>query len=262
MARSSHLTRKALRTRRDVLLLGLASGQVLVVSCDSSGGVGPKDHDTIRVDARKVGRYAARNALLELCCAGASAIALTLTLSTELKPTGTEIRSGLIKALREFGLPNTIPLTMSSEKNFAVDVTGIGVTALGFTTMKNLRIGLSEPGDAVLLLGKPAVGEKVLEAERLGWIPTVREIKLLLKSKNVHEILPVGSTGVLHEISVLTGDSGLRFEPLSSSSYGRGENWKVSAGPSTAFLLTVDHSNKDRLVKRLKAPVREIGRLR
>jgi len=90
------------RTKRDVLLLDMAPA-VVVVACDSSGGVGGKRGDELRVPGALVGRYAARTVAMELLCAGARVVAVTASLSVEYEPSGRQILSGIRRELRKLG---------------------------------------------------------------------------------------------------------------------------------------------------------------
>ncbi len=241
-------------TKRDILLLRFTPQSFLVIACDSSGGVGPKSQDSIKVPAATVGKYAARTVLLELICAGANILALTAMVASEYDPTGKGILGGMTKALRELGLRP--PVVWSTEKNFTVNTTGVGITALGRVNSNSLRIGRSKPNDSVILFGQPSVGEAVIEAEERGAIPSLKDVMFVLNSGLVHEILPVGSTGVIHETSVLAEDSGLIFESSVDV-----KELRVSGGPSTALLLTISPNNVSALKKRLHRPFRVIGTL-
>ncbi len=131
----------SIRTRRDLLLLRVTRDRLLAVSCDAAGGIGSKPHDKVRANPRLLGKMTARVALMELLAIGANPIALAGTLSVEPKPTGDQVIKGMLAEVRYARLRN-VQILASSEKNVKVSQTGIGVTAIGFVSTSNLKIGL------------------------------------------------------------------------------------------------------------------------
>src|SRR6056297_238032 len=85
---------------RDISLISLPSGQVLVVACDSSGGIGPQRNDYINVPGEVVGRFLARVPLMEIISVGAKPIGLIDTLSVAYDPVGHTILEGIKEELR------------------------------------------------------------------------------------------------------------------------------------------------------------------
>ncbi|UTW69818.1 hypothetical protein KHA80_02285 [Anaerobacillus sp. HL2] len=63
----------------------------LVIACDSSGAIGPKELDVVKVDANIVGRFISRVVLMEIISVGAKPITLIDTLSVEMNPTGLKL---------------------------------------------------------------------------------------------------------------------------------------------------------------------------
>jgi hypothetical protein len=235
-------------------MLGISREKVLVVACDSAGGVGPKKHDLVKVPGSLVGKYATRTVMLEVICAGATISALTVSMGVEYDPTGKQILAGCRACLAEIG--SSANIVWSSEKNFKVSATGVGVSAVGFARRHSVKIGRSRHGDLVAMVGRPSVGRAVLEAEGMRLIPSIRTAVGLMKSSFVHEVIPVGSTGLLHEAEVLARDSGLRFESAVPEA-----ELRVSAGPSTALLVSIPPRALARLVRRLPLPLNVIGSL-
>ena len=79
----------------DVSILKVPTGHAIVVGSTSSGGVGPKSMDKIKVNGRVLGKYLARVALMDVAATGASPLLLSVTLSVEKEPTGHEILEGI-----------------------------------------------------------------------------------------------------------------------------------------------------------------------
>ena len=244
-------------TLRDLRLFKLDRRRILVVSCDSAGGIGPKPSDHVKVRGSVIGQFTARVALMEVLSVGALPFCITVALSVEAQPTGAQILNGLRSELRQASLSLPIPL-MSSEKNFAVKQTGLGITVLSIASSGSLRMKTCEPGDVVMAIGTPQVGEEVVLGERNESISNTRDVQRLLKIPFVHEILPVGSKGILHEAQILAKESGLKL----SLRFERGLDILKSAGPATVTLCAIPSSKSELLRKVIGKRVSDVGTLR
>jgi hypothetical protein len=244
-------------TLRDIRLFRLDKKRILVVSCDSAGAIGPKPIDRIRVSGYVVGKFTARVALMEALSVGALPFCVVVTLSVEPKPTGTQILRGVRSELSYASLQPPI-LLQSTEKNFRVRQTGVGVTVLSFASPQSLRIKKCKPGDVVMALGMPQLGEEVLAADRRKRVSDTRDVQRLLKIPFVHEIIPVGSQGILKEARTLAKDSRLGLRLRSELDL----NVMKSAGPATVTLCTFPSSKSNLLTKAFGKRVSLIGMLR
>jgi hypothetical protein len=247
----------AVATRRDVLLFELANSEIMVVGCDSSGGVGPKPLDKIKVNGYTLGKFTARAALMEVLAVGAKPVCVVDTLSVEPEPTGSEIIRGIRAEAEKAGLDPKWAVTGSTEKNFEVEQTGIGVTVIGTCKRSALRIGTSLPNDTVVALGIPCVGNEVVSAEKESKITDVTDIPKLQNLSFIHEVIPVGSTGIIHEIETLAHDSKLTFKLAEQHEIKVTE----SAGPATVILASLPDSKVADLKRTVNKPVNVIGTL-
>lgn len=187
-----------------------AGSTLVVIGCDSCGGIGPKDLDVVRVPAYIVGRFTSRVAVMEVLASGAKPVALVSTLCCEPDPTGVEVDRGIADELAEAGLDGDVTVTGSTEKNVAVAQTGLGVTVIGFAARESLRFGRSIRGDEIVCVGVPKVGHEVrLDDPEIADIPALRR---LLGLDSIHEVIPAGSRGVLHEAQELAVSGGLALE--------------------------------------------------
>lgn len=219
---------------RDLSFLALDGGRALVVACDSHGGIGPKPHDAVAVDASVLGRFALRVPLLEVVAAGATPRLVVDALSVERDPTGEGILDGVRAEALAAGLdPSTI--TGSTEENVPTVATGVGVTVIGDVRLDELRVGVARPPFEVVLLGRPMSAPAAVFGPDHPDIVTVARLVTALSIHGVVEALPIGSGGVGHE-----------FEALAETARGRPEmhdDWPCdrdqSGGPSTAALLAV-----------------------
>lgn len=207
----------------------------MVIGCDSSGAIGPKPLDKLKVDGYTVGKFTARVALMEVISTGAKPVCIVDNLSVELKPTGLEILRGVREEAVAAGLDPELAVTGSAEKNFSTDQTGIGVTVIGTCRKEQLRIGCSQAGDALVAIGSPVVGGEVLPAEEKGTNTTIADLFKVLSLGFVHEVIPVGSEGIAREVKVLAESARLKFKPNSACKV----SLKKSAGPATALLASL-----------------------
>lgn len=247
---------KSIRTRRDLLLLRVSRDRLLTVSCDAAGGIGSKPHDKVRAHPRLLGKMTARVALMELLAIGASPIAITGTLSVEPKPTGDQVVKGMLAEVRYARLRN-VQILASSEKNVKVGQTGIGVTAIGFVSTSNLKMGLCRSGDEVVAVGEPHVGQEVLRGEASRKIADTLDIIKIREKSFVHEIIPVGSRGILKEARTLAKDSDLSIRLLKSQRV----DLKKSAGPATVLVCALRAGSFRKVEALLHKPTRVIGYL-
>jgi len=245
-----------IETARDVLLFRLGR-EIIVVSCDSCGGIGPKPLDRVRVDGYTAGRFTARVALMEALSVGAEPMCLANTLAVEPRPTGKQIIKGIRDEVKQAELDSRIIMTYSTEKNIHVRQTGLGVTVVGTTTSESLKVGRCGPGDAVVAIGLPHVGKEVVPAEKRRRIADTRDVRSLLNCHFVNEVIPVGSQGILHEAQTIAGDSNLQFTPRPHLNI----DIRKSAGPATVILCACRHSHLRRLSESVRKPVSLIGAL-
>ncbi len=188
-----------MRTNRDVLLFEFPIGQVLVLGCDSAGGIGLKPIDKLKVSGYIFGKFTVRAALMEVLSVGANPVSIVYVLGVEPELLGAEILKGIRHEADKAGLDQKLVLTGSTEKNSVVEQTGTGVTVIGTCRKEQLRIGSSKPGDIVAAIGIPSVAEEVLQAEIDGKIAETIDVLKLRNLDFVHEIIPVGSTVIGHE---------------------------------------------------------------
>jgi len=239
-----------INTYRDVTLIKLQDRTLLVIACDSAGGIGEKEMDAVKVSPYILGRFTSRVSLMEIISINARPISLSITICAEPHPTGDLILNGIMDELREIGLQD-ISFTISTEKNIKTVQTGLGVTCIGLCKDDNLLLGKVQKGDKIYIAGIPKVGKEVNLND-----PAIFDLKALLKlkeSKNVKEIIPVGSKGVLGELENFSICNSLKykfFNPLPI-------DIKKSAGPSTCAIIF----SKDTLKSELEVPLYLIGEI-
>lgn len=226
---------------RDVEVLFLKEGELLAVACDSSGAIGSKALDVVKVPEHITGRFSARVALFEVLAAGAEPKMLTVAISNENNPTGEGILEGVREELRALNLEQ-LPLVISTEKNMMTQQTGLGISAIGVGEAAALRLGVTQIGDFIYGLGLPKVGPEVFGAEDPEIIQGEHILKLL-GTQGVHDIVPVGSQGIRGEAELLAHSAqGIaRFDLTSQIDMNK------SAGPSTALIFTTAEKIKEEI---------------
>jgi len=245
---------KHIETARDISVFEVSPDSVMVVGCDSAGGIGPKPLDQIKVSGYTLGRFTARVTLMEVLAVGALPICLTNTLGVEPDPTGFEILDGIKSEIKLARLGRSLVVIGSMEKTVAVEQTGIGVTVVGLVSKNKLKIGLSKPDDLIVAVGRPSVKNEVLPAEERGEIVDLEDLLKLMSCDFVHEVIPVGSQGIIHEANVLAKDSGLRAKldlPEVEA--------KKSAGPATAVVVTISKNALSKLSGLINKPIQVTG---
>ncbi|TZE81346.1 AIR synthase related protein [Calorimonas adulescens] len=237
---------------RDLVIIYEADA-AYVISCDSLGAIGNKEHDALKVDEEIVGRTTVKVALSEALCVGAEPLVISDTLSVEMNPAGEKILRGIKSELEENGLLDVV-FTGSTEENFPTSMTGIGITVIAKANIGDLKVKKVKAGMHVSLLGYPRVGNEVLSSKD---VLTLKDYVKISNSKEIIEAIPVGSKGIKYEIGVLENISGAKVE----ANFPQHLDVLKSGGPSTCCLVI--HGEEDTAsVKRLtNKPFTYIGKL-
>lgn len=238
---------------RDLTLIPLGQGELLVISCDSLGGIGPKPHDMLKVSAEIVGQYTVRGPLMEVLAAGARPMAVINTLGVEMIPTGEAIVQGIREELALSCLLADVLVAGSTEENIRTCQTALGITVIGKAKNGELRLGKSLAGDIIVCLGKPLVGEEVLR----GTPADTRIIRELLVLPWLHELLPVGSKGIRYEAQALASCANLALSLFPNPAL----DLEKSAGPSSCLLVTLAEGYLPALKEVSRLPVYKLGSL-
>ncbi len=109
----------------------------------------------------------------------------------------------------------------------------------------------------MVAVGTPFVGNEVIYAEKTGKTAGTSDVLKLRDMEFIHEILPVGSEGIFHEIKVLAEGSMLKFRFTKQL----GVDVKKSAGPATMLLASLPESKLAELKHVVNKPVNVVGQL-
>jgi selenophosphate synthetase-related protein len=245
-------------TRRgDVSIVKVPTGHAIVAGSTSSGAVGPKIEDKVKVDGQILGKFLARVSLMDVIATGAFPILLSVTLGVEKEPTGNAILDGIRKEARTLGLDPDQVLMENTEDNFETVQTGAGLTVVGFANEEELRLGKTVPGDLVVAIGKPKVGDEVISAEAKGEIADLKNIIQLSQKKYVHDIAPVGTFGIADQARMIAYAVGRQLKLIEAKTL----DLNKSAGPATVVLASIEKERLEDLTSLIRKPVNVIGEI-
>jgi hypothetical protein len=225
---------------RDVLFIPFNQEEELVIASDNSGAIGMKVDDQVKVPYETVAYFSFRVAVMECISAGGEPFAVTLqNFCGEFA--WEHLRVGIDDGLEELGLTE-VEITGSTESNFSLKQSAIGVTVLGKRKIAKQaeRLVFSSQLE-IAVIGSPLVGNEVIEREtEVVPLSMFNEINSLA---NVGT-LPVGSKGILYELNQLF--SNLEF---SESDISSNVDLTKSAGPSTCFIAVYPKEKQDEVVE-------------
>jgi hypothetical protein len=245
-------------TRRgDVSILKVPTGHAIIAGSTSSGAIGPKEMDKVKVDGRVLGKFLARVALMDVSATGAFPLLLSVTLGVEKDPTGNSILEGIREEARTIGLDPNQVIMENTEDNFETLQTGVGLTVVGFANEEELRIGKTCPGDFIVAIGKPKVGNEVIAAEARGEIADLKNITQLSQRKYVHDIWPVGGFGIASEAKMMAYGVGRQLKTCEV----QGLDLNKSAGPATVVLATINRESLEDLMSMIHKPISVVGEI-
>ncbi|WP_433956795.1 ATP-binding protein [Cytobacillus horneckiae] len=212
---------------RDVLVIPFSPEESIVIASDNSGGIGLKKDDVVAVPYEIVSYYAFRVAMME--CIAASAIPFSVTLQNFCGDDAwAALTAGIEKGLSELGMAH-IPLTGSTESNFTLKQSAVGISVMG--RVKNNQYDdelLCTDQTEIAIIGKPLVGNEVIEQEE-----AVAPLSLCKRICDMPEVnvLPVGSKGILAELNMLFSN-----RTFTEASISCELDLLRSSGPATCFI--------------------------
>ncbi|MGM0471970.1 MAG: hypothetical protein ACQEQI_06800 [Bacillota bacterium] len=241
--------------QRDIELISLSSTELLVIGCDSLGGIGPKLKDQVQVSGQVVGQLTTRVSLFEVLAVRATPKAVINTLSVEYDPVGCEIIEGIESEISKLNLTDLELITGSTEENVPTIQTGLGVTVIGQAVKQDLQLAASQAGDVVVAIGLLLVGSEVLNS--LTELVSLADLELLSSLDYIHDILPVGSKGIGYELRLLADINQLELTLVESSL-----DLDKSAGPATVILVTLEEEYLANLKAEFELPITIVGQLK
>lgn len=220
---------------RDLSIVRMpGTSSVLVVSCDSFGGIGSRKADVVKMDGCELGKKIIRVPLMELLAAGATPFLIIDNLGMAAESGGSEVMSGIRDELTRLGLDPEVCMNGSTEDNIPTIQSFAGVVAMGtmpgeLFLSKSVRVG-----DVALCIGTPKSGpkDKILLGDPE--IVTYEDLLAINASGLAHDILPVGSHGIEYELRQMAESRGRSFRVMSAEI-----DMKKSAGIATCVIVAL-----------------------
>ncbi|MFE8698868.1 ATP-binding protein [Cytobacillus sp. FJAT-53684] len=222
---------------RDVLHIPFNREESIVIASDNSGAIGLKAEDVVRVPYEMVSYYSFRVAVMECMAAGAEPFAVTLQNFCG-EEAWQALIDGIENGLAELGL-DAVSITGSTESNFSLKQSAMGITVLGKTRGK-----MSEPKYSdqtkIAVIGVPLVGNELVEREE-----EAAPLSLFKQICSLTDVvtIPVGSKGILSELNGL-----FLNKVFSASEIHTSLDLLKSSGPSTCFIAVYPDGKKDKVM--------------
>jgi selenophosphate synthetase-related protein len=245
-----------LRRFRDLTLVSLLGDLHLVIACDSNASIGEKPNDGLAKPYAEVGISALKVPMMEVLAAGAVPLLIVNALCMEMDPSGRKLIETMSGELVRYGFDPNMMLTGSTEDNVLTLQSGIGITVIGLASEEKLRLGQTQLNDVVLCAGNPKSGVAIPYVEGEPDIASISTVQSLNEISAIHEILPVGSKGVVYEANELANTVGFNFR---LADVPPAINLDQSAGASTAVLVAISASHVSSVADAVSVPVYDIG---
>ena len=240
---------------RDLSIIDIGN-RYIVIAVDAFGSIGSKRYDVLKVSIDRWATAILRVPLMEVLATGAKPFLLIDALSVEYEPTGKKVIAIIKKELMRIGYPD-ISLNGSTEDNIPTYASGAGVVVLGEIEKHKFRPGSSQKKDKIFVIGIPKSGPRdIVDIENDPEIPDILDLISIRNFSKIHDILPVGSYGIAHEVGEIAKSAGLDFKKNQHISL----DLHKSAGPATCFLVSGPENVIDHL-KNLKIPITAIGEI-
>ena len=244
---------KVINSLRDISLLQINEKEVLVIACDSAGGLGEKKYDQVKVSNKILGKYTVKVPLMEVMSIGAEVISVIDNLAVEYKPTGKEIIAGIKENLKL--LSSAELLNGSTEENIKTVQTALGVTVIGKITLEKLKkYTFSNKNNIIVAAGLPLVGENLMKYKSKA--VNLKKFLQLKELDYISQFLPVGSKGILYEAKIMAKENNYDFELINNKL-----DLLKSAGPASVILLSLKEKKFSKLKDEIDLPLNKIGKL-
>ncbi|MCF6137478.1 ATP-binding protein [Pseudalkalibacillus berkeleyi] len=209
---------------RNAIVEHLSNDDYLIITNDNSGGIGEKEQDFINVSYDLLSYYAYRVAVVE--CMATRGVPKSILLHNYCgEEHWDKLVSGVKTGLSEIGL-DYVPINGSSESNYHLKQSAIGLVLIARSKAPNIRIPSLEPDYQFAVIGEPLVGQEVTEyKEQIAPLSVIQTISTLEKVY----MWPVGSKGILTELNQMIGSDVKQIESKL--------DLLKSAGPSTCVII-------------------------
>ncbi|MCM3122865.1 MULTISPECIES: ATP-binding protein [unclassified Mesobacillus] len=223
---------------RDILIIPLSEEENLVIASDNSGSIGIKNDDAVQVPYKMVAYYSFRVAVMECISAAGKPFSVVIQNFCGDKAWH-ELSEGIEQGISELGKLD-IQITGSTETNFVMNQSAVGLTVLGKRRANVHSDKLKyHSGTSIAVIGSPLVGQELLEMEE-----QVVPLSVFMEVCAIEDVvtIPVGSRGILHELNALFDGT-----PFTEQNVDSTIQLTKSSGPSTCFVAVCPTEKLDEL---------------
>ncbi|RYL88137.1 ATP-binding protein [Sporolactobacillus sp. THM19-2] len=221
---------------RDVSVIPLTEDESMIVAVDNSGAVGMKAQDEVQVPYAVVSYFAFRTAVMECISAGGHPF-IVIIHNFCGNDAWAELVTGVKKGLKELNFMD-VQITGSTETNFQLKQSTIGLTVLGKKAMGGVEVPLNIKKQRVAVIGSPLVGEAV--RDRPEEIASLHLFDSIAQISGV-TLFPVGSKGILYELNQAFSEN------MNDRQVQTDVDIMQSSGPSTCFIAIYPKKLEDRI---------------
>lgn len=207
----------------------------IAIACDSSGSIGELEKDAFRATSAEAGVNMVEVPLKEILCVGAKPLAVYLDFCYAKNSATEGFLASVHRELQSVGAD--VPVFVHFGTYEAPKYSALGLTILASAEESTLRIGTSEPGDLVYVIGLP------LNKNYFPLQTRTETIAKILELDYVHEVLPCGSHGILYEADELAKTNGLTFREGDCELLNQQND--RSCGAAAVALVTVPADRKE-----------------
>jgi hypothetical protein len=214
---------------RDVVVLPLGDGRLIVQAVDVAVGIGPKPGDAIPAAMLDVGYAVTRTAASELWSLGAAPAVAAVTIGD--RRAADRVLEGVDAAFEEMGL--AVPRVRSTENYVEAAVSSVSVAVSGVIDEDALLLGEVRAGHQILVLGggyRPGAGDP-----QVGRWPLAALAVLFEQRRHLVQVVPVGSGGIERDLEDLRRRHGLVLVGT-----GPAQDLRRPGGPGLQFLVIAD----------------------
>ncbi|MFA9422702.1 MAG: AIR synthase related protein [Sedimentibacter sp.] len=241
-----------IKQMRDLTVISIDENRYLGIACDSCGGVGYKEFDTVKASPQLTAYQTGKVVLAELMSMGFTPIVLADGLAVEMNDTGKQLIEGFQEVISKVKTAD-IHLTGSTEENIKTIQTSMGVTCVGICEKHKLKYKKTCKNHVCMLLGIPLVGNDVVNNPDK--ILDIDDYEQLYLSDLIKEIVPIGSRGTAAELEDLSKYNHLDFKFKDNISV----NLKNSGGPSCCCLITIEEKDTEKIKDLISKPIEMLG---
>ncbi|WML43039.1 LPXTG cell wall anchor domain-containing protein [Neobacillus sp. PS3-40] len=223
--------------KRDVAVIPFGDDEI-IIACDNSGAIGMKPLDAVPASYEMVAYYSFRVAWME--CVAAGAVPFSVVIQNFCGNNAWPLLMvGVKKGMKELGI-NELPITGSTETNFTLMQSVVGMTVLGKRRKKEEQSITDANQLKVAIIGRPLVGSEVIDQK--DEIAPLELFQWFCEQEEVMAVLPVGSKGVLVELELLFAEQSLCVNSEI--------DMRKSSGPSTCFIVVYKQAINEKIEKK------------